>query len=107
MFGAISALLCVIGIFGIMAHAVMQRRTEIVALGSPAANVLRLVLRHGLLLVTMGLGLGVAAALVITRVIQTFLWGITPTDPMTYMIVSAALAALALVACYVPARRAP
>ena len=109
MFGTISALLCVIGIFGIMAHAVMQRRNEIgirIALGASAANVLRLVLRHGLLLVTMGLGFGVAAALVITRVIQTFLWGITPTDPVTFMVVTVALAALALIACYVPARRA-
>src|SRR5262245_37210229 len=109
MFGTISALLCVIGIFGIMAHAVMQRRNEIgirIALGASAANVLRLVLRHGLLLVTMGLGFGVAAALVITRVIQTFLWGVTPTDPVTFMVVTVALAALALIACYVPARRA-
>jgi putative ABC transport system permease protein len=75
------------------------------SLRAPAANVLRLVLRHGLLLVIMGLGFGVAAALVITRVIQTFLWGITPTDPVTFMVVTVALAALALVACYVPARR--
>jgi putative ABC transport system permease protein len=92
-----------------MAHAVMQRGNEIrirVALGAPPASVLRLVLRQGLLLVSVGLGLGVAGAVAITRVIRTFLWGITPTDPVTFMIVSAALAVLALVACYVPARRA-
>jgi len=59
-----------------------------------------------LLLVSIGLGLGVAGAVVITRVIRTFLWGITPTDPVTFMIVTAVLAVLALVACYVPARRA-
>jgi putative ABC transport system permease protein len=109
IFAIISALLCVIGIFGIMAHAVMQRGNEIgirVALGAPPASVLRLVLRQGLLLVSVGLGLGVAGAVAITRVIRTFLWGITPTDPVTFMIVSAALAVLALVACYVPARRA-
>ena len=109
IFATISVLLCVIGIFGIMAHAVMQRGNEIgirVALGAPPASVLRLVLRQGLLLVSVGLGLGVAGAVAITRVIRTFLWGITPTDPVTFMIVSAALAVLALVACYVPARRA-
>ena len=109
IFGTISALLCVIGIFGIMAHAVMQRVNEIgirIALGAPAASVLRLVLRQGLLLVSIGLALGVAAAVAITRVIRTFLWGITPTDPVTFMIVSAALAATALIARYVPARRA-
>jgi putative ABC transport system permease protein len=109
MFGTISALLCGIGIFGIMAQTVMQRRNEIgirVALGASAISVFRLVLRQGLLLVAIGLGLGVAAAFTITRVIQTFLWGITPTDPVTFVIVSAALAVLALVACCVPARRA-
>jgi putative ABC transport system permease protein len=109
IFATISALLCVIGIFGIMAHAVMQRGNEIgirVALGASPGNVLRLVLRQGLLLVCIGLGLGLAGAVAITRVIRTFLWGITPTDPATFMIVTGALAVLALVACYLPARRA-
>jgi ABC-type antimicrobial peptide transport system permease subunit len=109
MFGTISALLCGIGIFGIMAHSVGQRRNEIgirVALGASAISVFRLVLRQGLVLVAMGLGLGVAGAFTITRVIQAFLWGITPTDPVTFLIVSAVLAVLALVACCVPARRA-
>jgi ABC-type antimicrobial peptide transport system permease subunit len=92
MFGTISALLSGIGIFGIMAQTVMQRRNEIgirVALGASASNVL-----------------GVAAAFATTRVIQTFLWGIEPTDPVTFAIVTAALAVLAPVACCVPARRA-
>jgi predicted permease len=109
LFGTISALLCVIGIFGIMAHSVVQRRNEIgirIALGAPAANVLKLVFRQGLLLIAIGLGFGIVAALVITRVIRSFLWGITTTDPLTFVAVSAALAGLALVACFVPARRA-
>ncbi|MGH9145437.1 MAG: FtsX-like permease family protein, partial [Vicinamibacterales bacterium] len=109
MFGIISTLLCAIGIFGVMAQTVMQRRNEIgirMALGASAASVLGLVLRQGLRLVAIGLGLGVAAAFTMTRVIQTFLWGITPTDPVTFVIVSAVLAVLALVACSVPARRA-
>jgi ABC-type antimicrobial peptide transport system permease subunit len=92
-----------------MAQTVMQRRNEIgirLALGATASNVLGLVLQQGLRLVAMGLVLGVAAAFATTRVIQTFLWGIEPTDPVTFVIVSAALAVLALVACSVPARRA-
>jgi putative ABC transport system permease protein len=109
VFGTVSTLLCAIGIFGIMAQTVMQRRNEIgirMALGASAASVLGLVLQQGLRLVAIGLGLGVAAAFTMTRVIQTFLWGITPTDPVTFVIVSAVLAVLALVACCVPARRA-
>ena len=104
-----TALLCVIGIFGIMAHAVMQRRNEIgvrMALGAPRASVLRLILRQGLLLVATGMALGMVAAIALTQVIRSFLWGITPTDPVTFMIAGAALAALAFIACYVPARRA-
>jgi putative ABC transport system permease protein len=109
IFGTISALLCGIGIFGIMAHSVVQRRNEIgirIALGAPAISVFKLVLQQGLVLVAMGLLFGVAAAFTITRVIHAFLWGITPTDPVTFLIVIAALAVLALVACCVPARRA-
>jgi putative ABC transport system permease protein len=109
MFGAISALLCGIGIFGIVGHTVIQRRNEIgirVALGASATSVLRLVLQQGLLLVAVGLTFGVVAALILTRVISTFLWGITATDPMTFVFAGAALAALALLACCVPARRA-
>jgi predicted permease len=109
LFGTISALLCVIGIFGVMAHAVMQRRNELgirIALGAPKASVLRLILRQGLLLVASGMALGMLAAIALTQVIRSFLWGITPTDPVTFVIVSAALTGLALIACYVPARRA-
>src|SRR5262249_47701284 len=90
-------------------HAVVQRRNEIgirIALGAPAASVLRLVLGQGLLLILIGLGLGIAAAVAITRVFRAFLWGISPTDPVTFMIVGLLLAALAFFACYVPARRA-
>jgi len=109
LFGTISALLCVIGIFGVMAHAVMQRRNEIgirLALGATGASVLRLILRQGLLLVATGMGLGMAAAAALTHVVRSFLWGVTPTDPVTFATVSAALAVLTLIACYVPARRA-
>jgi putative ABC transport system permease protein len=92
-----------------MTHAVMQRRNELgirIALGAPKASVLRLILRQGLMLVASGMALGMLAAIALTQVIRSFLWGITPTDPVTFAIVSAALTALALIACYVPARRA-
>jgi predicted lysophospholipase L1 biosynthesis ABC-type transport system permease subunit len=109
LFGTMSALLCVIGLFGVMAHAVMQRSNEIgirIALGATRASVLRLIFQQGLVLVAAGMTLGMAAAVALTQVIRTLLWGITPTDPITFVIVSAALAAVALLACYVPARRA-
>src|SRR5262245_15770132 len=109
LFGTISGLLCVIGIFGVMAHAVMQRRNELgirIALGAPKASVLQLILKQGLVLVGTGMALGLLAAIALTQLIRSFLWGITPTDPVTFVIVSAALTALALIACYVPARRA-
>jgi putative ABC transport system permease protein len=109
IFGAISVVLSVIGIFGIMAHAVSQRRNEIgirIALGASSTSVLKLVLRQGLLLVTVGLGLGLLAALLLTRLIENLLWGVTATDPVTFTLVSGALAAVALLACYLPARSA-
>jgi putative ABC transport system permease protein len=85
------------------------RRNELgirIALGAPKASVLRLILRQGLLLVASGMALGMLAAMALTQVIRSFLWGITPTDPVMFVIVSAALTALALIACHVPARRA-
>jgi ABC-type antimicrobial peptide transport system permease subunit len=109
LFGTVSALLCVIGIFGVTAHAVMQRRNEIgirIALGATGASVLGLILRQGLLLVATGMAFGMVTATALTEVIRSFLWGVTPTDPMTFVSVSAALGVLTLAACYVPARRA-
>src|SRR5262249_34529896 len=109
IFSDMSTRLCAVRVCAIMAQSVMHRRNETcvrIAVGAPAASVLRLVLGQGLLLVSIGLGVGFAAALAITRVVRTFLWGITATDPVTFVIAGAALAALALVACYVPARRA-
>jgi putative ABC transport system permease protein len=109
LFGAMSVALAVIGIFGVMAQAVGQRANEIairMALGARSLNVLGLVLRQGLTLIATGIGLGLIASLMLTPVIRSFLWGVTITDPLTWAVAAIALALLALIACYLPARRA-
>ena len=109
VFGAISVTLAVIGILGVMAQAVGQRANEIavrMALGAQSLNVLGLVLRQGLAMIAAGLGVGLVASLMVMPVIRSFLWGVTITDPLTLALVVLALAAVALVACYLPARRA-
>ncbi|HET9359818.1 MAG TPA: ABC transporter permease [Vicinamibacterales bacterium] len=109
VFGAMSVTLAVIGILGVMAQAVGQRANEIavrMALGAQSLNVLGLVLRQGLAMIAAGLGVGVVASLMVMPVIRSFLWGVTITDPLTLALVVLALAAVALVACYLPARRA-
>jgi putative ABC transport system permease protein len=101
--------LSVIGVYGVMAYSVSQRTHEIgvrMALGAPARDVLRLVLGQGLRLALIGVAIGGAASLVLSRVMTTFLYGVTATDPLTYFAVAALLTAISLAACYVPARRA-
>ncbi len=109
LFGGISVTLAIIGIFGVMAHTVNQRTHEMgirLALGARAGSVLRLVLQQGLVLISTGLLLGLIVALLLTPVIRSFLWGVTATDPVTFFMAIAALMFLALLACYLPARRA-
>ena len=109
VFGGIAVILAVVGIYGIMAHAVTQRTNEIgirMALGAGSGQVLKLVLRRGLILIVIGLVLGFGASLALTQVLNSFLWGVTATDPLTFALVVAGLASVALLACYIPARRA-
>lgn len=109
VFGGLAVILALVGIYGIMAHAVTQRTNEIgirMALGASSRQVLRLVLRRGLLLIGIGLVLGLAASVALTRVISSQLWGVTATDPVTFALVLAGLASVAVLACYIPARRA-
>jgi putative ABC transport system permease protein len=109
IFGGISGLLSFVGLFGIMAHAVSQRTNEIgirVALGASSGAVLAMIARQGLILVAAGMVAGVAASAALTQVIARFLWGVTATDPLTFGLVVGLMAIVALLACYIPARRA-
>jgi predicted permease len=109
LFGGISVVLALTGIFGVMANTVSQRTNEIgirVALGATAGDVLRLVIGQGLKLIVSGLALGLAVALMATPAIGSFLWGVRPNDPLTFVVAAAGLAGIALLACYFPALRA-
>jgi len=108
-FGTVALFLSAIGIYGVLAYLVTQRRKEIgirVALGSGAAGIFRLVLREGLLLVAAGLLVGGIGSFLLRRTLESQLFGVTATDPAVLIVVSALLAAVALIACVMPARRA-
>jgi predicted permease len=108
-FGFVALFLSAIGIYGVLAYLVTQRRKEIgirVALGSSAAGVFRLVLREGLGLVAAGLLVGGVGSVLLRRTLESQLFGVTASNPLVLLVVSAGLAAVALIACAVPARRA-
>jgi len=108
-FSAFSLLLACLGIYGLLAFRVTQRTREIgvrVALGATLRDVVALVLRQGLALVVLGGVLGIGAAFLVTRYLATLLYGVTPADPATFMTVMALLGVVALLACWLPARRA-
>jgi putative ABC transport system permease protein len=109
LFGALAVALAAIGVYGVISFSVTQRTHEFgirLALGAQTGDVLRLVAREGMLLVACGIGLGVVAALGLTRVIASLLFGVKPTDLMTYVAVVAVLGGVGLLACMIPARRA-
>ena len=108
-FAATALLLAAIGIYGVLSYTVVQRTKDIgirMALGATRSTIVRDVLGHGLLLTAVGLGIGLAGALVGARLIRSLLYGIAPTDMVTFVAVSVVLTAVALTASYVPARRA-
>ncbi len=109
LFAALALGLAVIGIAGVTAYAVSQRTRELgirIAIGARAVDVMRLLLRETATLVVIGLGLGLAAAFAVTRTLASLLYGVTSTDPLTFGGAALALGVVALVATYVPARRA-
>ncbi|HWW76176.1 MAG TPA: FtsX-like permease family protein, partial [Pyrinomonadaceae bacterium] len=109
LFAGLATLLAAVGIFGVMNYAVTLRTREIglrMALGAQPGRVLMLVLRQGLLLTLAGIGIGLAGALALTRLMSGLLYGIGATDPATYAAIVGLLALVSLVACYIPARRA-
>jgi ABC-type antimicrobial peptide transport system permease subunit len=109
LFSLIALFLSAIGIYGLMHFFVVQRTHEIgvrMALGARYGNVVSMVMRQGILLATMGIAAGILSALALTRLLATLLYGITPTDPLTFALAPAILLCVAATACWLPARRA-
>jgi putative ABC transport system permease protein len=102
-------LLATIGIYSVISYSVSRRTHEIgirISLGASPADVLLLVLRQGMMLTAMGLVIGIITALVFSRLMATVVYDVKPSDPLTFVAVALLLAGVAVVACYIPARRA-
>jgi putative ABC transport system permease protein len=108
-FAAVALVLSAVGIYGVIAYLVTMRTRELgirIALGASHADVLRLVMGEGVRVTLVGLAIGIAGALLLSRLLATLLFGVAPTDPLTFALVALTLGAVALAASIIPARRA-
>jgi putative ABC transport system permease protein len=109
IFAGAGLLLAIVGLFGVMSYSVVQRTHEIgvrVAVGAEKTDILRLILKEGMIITSAGLAVGLVGTLALSSILKSQLFGVTATDPFTFFGVIFALAIVALVACYIPARRA-
>ena len=109
IFAALALILTIIGLYGVISYLVNQRTQEIgirMALGAQMRDIMGLVLKQGMVLVLTGVALGLTAAWMLTRVMSRLLFQVSATDPLTFVGISLLLIAVALLACYIPARRA-
>jgi ABC-type antimicrobial peptide transport system permease subunit len=108
-FGVLAIVLAAIGIYGVMSYVVVGRTREIgvrIALGAARRDVLLLIVRQGMTLAVLGLGIGLLIAFGVAQLLSKLLFGVSPVDPLTFVGVSLLLALVAALACYIPARRA-